>query len=410
MSASPVPAVRVALSVASALVALLAVLAGPADAATGSAGGPLSADVRLRSLMGVPPEGYSLFCMGQPSCTTGGNVDLETKADVSAEFDPDTRTTHGVGRLPFSKAEGTVDMSWACGSKPGRWESQVSVTGTKAGELEVVDVEAAPGANELAVTLDPAGDSGGEFPREVVERNDGGCDVPVQELTQTMGTWYYHFYFARQGALQQFGDVKLDDLSWHDGVYSKTFDRFVTAGVPPYQYPLYERTTIEVEPEYCSGKQNQIVSATSDGESLGIDGMRFYLGQQFTAPRKTRMRFADGSVIDIAKGGSFTVSDCSANATEVTLTKSIGSFWMHFKHLVKGPSKKFDVITKRSAVGVRGTIFEVSYDKAAEKTKVAVSESEVSLEGRNGASGKVMIEPGQVGVQKGKQKPRIVKR
>lgn len=407
MSHNPITRFAVA-----AVVTLGAALPIPALAAAAAPapGSPFAADVRFQSLMGIPPDGYSLVCTGQPSCTTGGNVDLETKADVDAEFDPKTRTTHGVSRLGYSKAEGTVDMSWACGSTPGRYASKIAVTGTKAGELEVVDVKPVAGTNELSVTLDPAGDSGGEFPQDVVDRSDGGCTIPVQELTQSMGMWYYHFYYARQGSLGQFGDVKIDGLTWKDGVYEKTFDRFVMAGVAPYRYPLYERTKVEVEPEYCAGKQNQIKSATSDGESLGIDGMRFYLGQEFTAPRDSRISLADGSTLLMKEGGSFTITDCSTNATAVTLTHSIGSLWVHLKHLVGGPGKKFDVHTKRAVAGARGTIFEVSYDKRKELTKVKVSESEVSLKGQHGAKGKVMIKPGQTGVQKGRRAPRIVKR
>jgi hypothetical protein len=41
---------------------------------------------------------------------------------------------------------------------------------------------------------------------------------------------------------------------------------------------------------------------------------------------------------------------------------------------------------------------------------VAVKEGSVSLKGINGAKGKILIKAGQVGVQKGKGRPRIVKR
>ena len=372
-------------------------------------GAPLSAKVHLQSLMGVPPDGYSLICTSQPGCTTSGNVDLETEATVPVEFDPRTRTVHGAAALPYSTAEGTVEMGWSCGDEPGRYRSVVSVDDTQAGELAVTDIAAPAGTNSLSVTLDPGGEGGFAFPRETVDRSDGGCGTPVQDLTQKMGTWYYHFYLAHKTSTG-LGDVRLDGLKWRDGVYTRTLDHFVNVGTPPYVYPLYERTTVEVTPDYCTSKQNQIASATSDGESLGVDGMRFYAGQQLTFPAKTRVRLADGSVMDFDEGGSVVVSDCSSNETELTLTHSIGSLWVHLKHLVNGPSKKFDVVTKRAVAGARGTIFEVSYDKAKEETKVAVTEHEVSLKGRNGAKGKVMIGEGEVGVQKGKHAPRIIKR
>lgn len=401
------------------ILAAAALLAGAAalPAAAGAApapemsGAPKQAEVRFEALLGIPPGGYSLFCTGFPSCSTRGNIDLATKANVDVAYDPRQGATRGVAPLPFSSAEGDVGMSFTCEGAPDPWVSEIGVVGTKAGELEISEVESVPGTNTMKVALNHGGDSGSEFPQETVARSDGGCDSPVQDLTQKMGTWYYHFYVAHRSDQQQTGnDLEIGGLSWKDGVYTRTFDRFVTVGSGAYSYPTYERTRIEVEPEYCAGKQNRITSATAQGGSLGLDGLRFYPGQVVNVPPNAKFRLGDGSVMQLENGGSFRVDDCETNETKVFLGESVDSLLVHVKKALAGSSKKFDVVTERAVVGVRGTIFEVSYDKAKELTKVAVEESSVSLKGRNGAKGEVIIEAGQIGVQKGTKSPRIVKR
>lgn len=393
------------------LAAIVPAAAGAADPPL-KGGAPLAGEVRLQSLVGLPPEAYSMFCTTQPDCRTSGNIDLETKATVPIEFDPLTLTTHGVDSLPYSKAEGSVQMSWACGSLPGRFVWNMEVTGSRPGKLAVMDVQAVPGSNALSVTLDPGGEGDFDFPEETVDRSDGGCGAAVRHITQQMGTWYFNFHLAARegGSIEKFGDVTFDGLTWKNGVYTRDIDRFLNVGYAPYRYPLYEHTRIEVEPEYCVGRQNRIASATSNGRSLGVDGMRFFPGQQFTAPPKTRIRLADGSEIELEKGGSFFIGACDTSMTRVFLRESVGKFWVHVKHAVSGPSKKFDVVTERAVAGSRGTIFEVSYNKGKQLTKVRVKQSKVSLKGRNGAKGKVLIKKGQVGVQQGRKAPRIVKR
>lgn len=405
-----VPHARAAIGLGAILLLALASAPAPASAEPViSVGGPVKADVRMKSLMGVPPEGYSLFCTSQPGCTTSGNIDLETQADFPVAYDPHTQTTHGSGDLSYSKAEGTVRMSWSCSDQPGQYVSEVTVADDHTGELGVTRIDGDPGANSISVTLDADGESNGAYPRETVKRTDGGCGAPIQKLDQLMGTWYYDFYLTHTGTTQG-GNVKISGLTWKDGVYTKTFDRFVNVGQAPFTYPLYERTTIEVEPEYCKSKQNQIAYATSGGKSLNLDGMRLFAGQQFTAPGDTDILMADGSEIRLKEGGTFSISDCAPNDTELTLSNSIGRLWVHLKHTLAGSDKKFQVKTKRSVAGVRGTIFALSYDKAKELTKVTTIEHQVSLKGRNGAKGSVMIQEGQTGVQQGTSAPRIVKR
>ncbi len=399
----------IALAATLATAAATPALAGAASVYTG--GAPLEAEVRMRSLMGVPPAGYSLTCTGLAACSTQGQLDLETTATVPVAFDRRARKTRGVGELPFSSTEGSVSRAFSCEGEPDPFVSEIAVDGTRAGELEISELNTVPGTNEMAVALNHGGDSGDEFPEEITERSDGGCGTPVQDLTQRMGTWYYHFYFAHRDTQQQIGnDLEIDGLRWDGEAFSRTFDRFVTVGVGSNTYPLYESTRIEVEPDYCAGKQNRIVSATADGRSLGLDGMPFYPGQKISAPPKSKIRLGDGSVIELEDGGAFQIDECDTNETRVFLGEKVGSFWAHVKKAVAGSDKKFEVVTERAVAGVRGTIFEVAYDKAKQQTKVSVEESSVYLKGRNGAKGKVIVKAGQVGVQKGKKAPRIVKR
>lgn len=395
----------------SAAVVATAVTTATASAAElGIGGAPQKAEVRFEGLMGVPPEGYSLFCNGLGNCSNRGVIDLTTEAEVPVAYNQHARATRGVAALHFDSAEGDVSMSFTCAGSPDPYESKIAVTGTKPGELEISRVSGVPDTNTLAVTLNPAGDSGSEFPQEIVDRSDGGCGSPVQKLRQTMGTWYHQFWAAHQADQREGGNVELKGLTFRDGVFSRTYERFVTIGAGAYAYPTYERTRIEVEPEYCKGKENRILSATANGQSLGVDNMQFFAGQKITAPPRSKIRLGDGSVIELEKGGSFEIHDCAPHETGLFLGQSLGSLWVHVKRAIGGPPRKFDVTTKRAVAGVRGTIFEVRYDKAKELTRVAVEESSVSLKGRNGAKGKVIVKAGQVGVQKGTKRPKIVRR
>jgi hypothetical protein len=410
MSRTPAFIARVALA-AAALVAIA--LPAGASAATQSSptGAPLEAQVRMTSLMGVPPEGYSLTCTGLAACTTSGNIDLETTAEVDAVFSKRSGRTSGEGPLPFSSTEGTVQRSYVCEGEDDPFVSRIGVDGTSPGKLEVAEVKSQPGTNALAVAINHGGVSGNSFPQEIVERSDGGCGTPVQDLTQTMGTWYYHFYLAHQPEQQPTSnDLEIRDLTWKNGVFTKTYERAINVGFGSNRYPLYERTTIEVEPEYCQGKEHRITSATAKGESLGLAGMQFYPGQIIDVPAGAKMRLGDGSKIEVDKATSFQIQECETSSTAIFLREDVGRLWIHVKKALAGSDRKFEVVTERAVAGVRGTIFAVRYDESKELTKVAVEESSVYLKGRNGAKGKIVIKQGQTGVQKGKKAPKLIKR
>lgn len=404
------PLLGVVLALAALPTALGLVLIGGGTAWAGDpTGAPRSADVHFQALVGIPPQSYGMVCTTQPDCHETGNIDLATEADVGVALDPRTGTVHGAASLSYTKAEGSVGMNWACEGEPGRWVSEQHPTGTTSGELEVVDLQSDPRTNSLSVVIDPAGRSGTDFPLEDVRRTDGGCGSDDQVIKQQQGLWYYNFHLAHQAEWQDGGNARITGLTWKDGVYSRTFERFVTVGFPPFTHLVYESTTIQVVPEYCAGDQNQIRTAAADGTSLGLDGMHFFPGQRITVPSETRIDLADGSTIKLEKGGSFTVDSCETNETVLRVNGTVKSLWVHFKKIVAGSNRKFDVKTERAVAGVRGTIFKLSYDKATKLTKVLVTEHQVSLK-RLGARRGVMIQEGQVGVQKGSKAPRIVRR
>jgi hypothetical protein len=394
----------------SALLAAALLAIPSAAAAEDLDGAPREATVRFASLMGIPPAGYSLVCPpGVVGCTTSGAIDLATEAEVPVRYAHTIGATYGLAPLTYAQASGSASMRFGCAGRPDPYLSQLQVHGTSAGELEIASVKAMPGANTLAVALNHGGDTGEELPRETYRRSDGGCGAPTNPTSPTMSTWYYNFYMAHRDAQQpRTNDLELQGLAYNNGAFTKDYDRIVNVSNGGTTYPLYEHTTIEVEPEFCDGSQNRISSATGDGRSLGLDGSSFYPGQVITGPTKTRIRLADASVIELERGGRFAVEKCQEDETRIDLTSSIGRFWTHVKKAVGGGSKKFEVTTPRVVAGVRGTIFAISYDRRKALTKLWVKEGTVSFKGRNGARGKVLVHAGRAAVQQGKRSPRLV--
>lgn len=375
-------------------------------------GAPKEATVKFESLMGVPPDGYSLVCVpGLQGCTTSGVIDLTTKTEVPVTYSKNLGATYGIAPLPYAQTTGNVMMSFTCEGAADPFVSQLNPTSTTAGELEIASVKAVPGSNTLAVALNPAGDSGEEYPHETYDRSDGGCGTPTREINPLMGTWYFNFYSAHRETQQPTtNDLELQGLYYNNGAYTKSYERFVNVSNGYNTYPLFERTRIEVEPEFCAGPQNRVSSATANGKSIGLDGARFYAGQVVSGPPKTRIRLGDTSVIEMEKGGSFAIDKCEADSTAVGITESIGKFWTHVKKALGGGSKKFEVRTARAVAGVRGTKFAISYNEKKQLTKLWVYEHTVSFRGRNGAKGKILVHAGQVAIQKGKKAPKLIKR
>jgi FecR protein len=390
-----------------------ALLAIPSSAIAGEPdGAPKEATVKFESLMGIPPDGYSLVCPpGIPSCKTSGNVDLTTATEVPVRYAKNIGATYGLAPLPYSQTSGTASMGFTCEGQPDPFLSQLSVSGTTAGELEIASVRAVPGTNLLAVALNHGGDSGNELPLETYSRSDGGCGAPTNRTSPTMGMWYYNFYQAHREAQQPLtNDLELQGLAYNNGAFTKDYERIVNVSNGGTTYPLFEHTRIAVEPEFCEGAQNRISSATGNGRSLGLDGSSFYPGQLITGPAKTKISLGDGTKIEMEKGGSFDIEKCQEDETSVGITGSIGRFWTHVKKALAGSNDKFNVKTKRAVAGVRGTIFAISYNQKKELTKLWVKEGTVSFKGRNGAHGKLLVHAGQIAIQKGKGSPKFVKR
>src|SRR5690348_8288264 len=139
-----------------------ALLAVPAAAnAADPDGAPKKGTVKFESLMGVPPDGYSLVCTpGLGNCTTSGVIDLTTKTEVPVTYAKNLGATYGIAPLPYSQASGNVKMSFTCEGAADPFVSQLTPTSTIPGELEIASIKAVPGTNTLAVALNSAGDSG----------------------------------------------------------------------------------------------------------------------------------------------------------------------------------------------------------------------------------------------------------
>lgn len=399
-----------ALTTTAVAVALLAIPS--AAVAADPDGAPKEATVKFESLMGVPADGYSLVCpAGLSGCTTSGAIDLTTKTEVPVRYSKNLGATYGLAPLPYAQTSGSASMSFTCEGKPDPFVSKLSPSGTTAGELEVASVKAVPGTNTLAIALNTGGDTGNEFPQETYHRSDGGCGAPTNETSPVMGTWYYNFYEAHRQAQQELtNDLELKGLAYNNGAFTKDYERIVNVSNGGTTYPLFEHTVIEVEPEFCDGPQNRISKATANGQSLGLDGSSFYPGQVITGGPKTLIRLADASGIEMEKGGSFEIEKCQEDETSVGITESIGRFWTHVKKAIGGSNKKFEVRTPRTVAGVRGTIFAISYNQKKQLTKLWVKEGTVSFKGRNGAHGKLLVQAGQIAIQKGKASPKLVKR
>ena len=323
-------------------------------------GAPLKAEVRCSSLLGLPPEAYSPVCLpSMENCTTSGNIDLATAATVEANRRGAVGPTRGVAPLGYTSATGEVQRTFTCsGIEPGTFISRIGAT---------------PGANTLDVALYHGGESGDEFPLENVFTSAGGWQSPVDQRDIQMGQWYAYFYRAHRIG----NDLELEGLAFENGAFARTYDRFVQVGDGVYRYLVFESTRVEVEPEFCRGRQNRIVSATADGQPLGLAGSSFHDGQVITAPAKSKIRLGDESFIEMEKGATYQVLGCQEDFTEVHFGESVKRFIAKVKQAAAGSEEKFNITTERACVCVRGTEFQVDYDK--ELTRVEVTDGTVLL-------------------------------
>lgn len=132
-------------------------------------------------------------------------------------------------------------------------------------------------------------------------------------------------------------------------------------------------------------------------------------GGTVTAKKATTIHLIDGSSISMEKGAVLKL-DPKWDVCDDSFTLGLGKIWAKVKKAVAGGDAKFQVATDRAVIGVRGTEFWMSYNRAKQLTKVGVKEGVVELRGRNGAKGRILVKAGQVGMQQGKKRPRLVKR
>lgn len=385
---------------------------GVSMAAEPLTGAPKSAEVKLDSHLEIPPMAYALDCTGLSSCTSEGTMQLAVTSTVAAAYNPAAEATRGAARMPYTLVEGSVRRSLDCGSA-GEYVSSAEPTGSREGRLAVTGITSVPETNDIAVELNPGGETGTQYPGEVTRRFDGGCGAPPHHDTRQEAQWYYNFFWAHEGTSPSSGsELVFDDLSWDAaaGAFVQDFDRWVDVLFGFSTYPVYERTRLEVRPEFCEGSINEILGSEAAGKSLGLEGMRFYEGQIVTLPKDARVELEDGSLLDMKKGGSFRVNACDATETVLGVPKGVKKMYFKILKLLSGTERKFEVRTDRAVAGVRGTKFGLSYDKRKRLTKVWVDEGAVSLKAINGAKGKILIKPGQIGVQQGKKKPKLIRR
>jgi hypothetical protein len=391
-----------------------AIAAPPAPEPTGA---PLEARVELEATQReVPPEAAGFSCRSVPNCSTYGQITLFGTGDVTVTNDPDTGLTGGSGQLEEYVSSGignTLGRYVECRESPGNpFRSEGTFFDGTWGELFVKDVRGVPGSNALSVTLNPAGEDGESYPQENANYSEGGCGVARVSDTRYSTLWYGHFHYGHQDEWQEDGSLKFDGLNWDSArqAFVKTYQRPVTIGLGVLPYTVQEDTRIEVRPNYCMGPVSHVSSATAAGQSLGLDGMRFYPGQVITAPPNSKLSFADGSVIELDQGGSFRVDKCLEKKTEFSITRTVRKAYIEVLKALSGSEAKYNVKTQRAVAGVRGTGYEITYIEHKQLTKVAVDHGVVSLKGINGAKGEILIRKGQVGVQRGKQSPELVKR
>ena len=392
-------------------------LALPAAAAAGAppgdpSGAPKEAVVELDVVQtDVPAAAFGLSCFTFPDCKTSGDAGFHAQAVVAAEYEEAENASGGTAPLEYVTTDGYVSRSITCRISTPAYSGRDVVEGVS-GELAVSDLRAGTAANTLAVTLEPGGESGNQLPKELVDASEGGCGVPEERHRVPMTVWNANFTGAHQDEWQQDGGFRIEGLTWdfHHAAFTKKYTRPVSVGFGPLAYTYRAYTDVQVRPKFCEGPLNRIASATAKGQSLGIDGMRTYPGQVVSAPPGSKLSFGDGAVMELDKGGSFEVDKCAEGKTEFSVTRTLEKAWIEVKKALSGSDAKFNVRTDRAVAGVRGTKYQLSYNEPKQLTRVSVKEGVVSLKGINGAKGEVLIKAGQVGVQKGRHKPKLIKR
>jgi hypothetical protein len=134
-------------------------------------------------------------------------------------------------------------------------------------------------------------------------------------------------------------------------------------------------------------------------------------GDLWKADRKTTFVLPGGRVgATVEKGALVEFSGPDLCSSYIRLVA--GKILVKIVRAIEGPKGhlKFEVGTDRAVTGARGTTFWISHNRAQQLTRVGVTDGVVELRGRNGAKGKILIRKGQLGEQRGKSRPRLVRR
>lgn len=158
----------------------------------------------------------------------------------------------------------------------------------------------------------------------------------------------------------------------------------------------------------------------ADRRSLGLGGPDAYGvigGKPITAPSGTRVQIEmpDGTTLRLNGGARMQLVDSSCRGSapkEEGIAFKIrllaGKIWS--KVAPDGGRSDYEVRTERAINGVRGTVFEVSYDPRRKLTRTRVIEGKVRLARVRRPQRAILLKAGQTGVQKGDAAPRRARR
>jgi hypothetical protein len=167
-------------------------------------------------------------------------------------------------------------------------------------------------------------------------------------------------------------------------------------------------------PDYCGGRvcegpRNHVSSVkTPSGADYGLANTQLRLGQKITAREPMELTMGDGSVIRLDKDSVVKYDQCDNEDNPGVFRILGGRVWTAIKKAVGGGPFQFE--TERAVIGVRGTTFQISYDRAKKRTTVQVFKGSVEMWRRSTPKRKLVVKAGQSAVQQGSGQPRLTKR
>lgn len=155
---------------------------------------------------------------------------------------------------------------------------------------------------------------------------------------------------------------------------------------------------------------NGDVGIESGGESASLTG-----GEALTAgdtivtgaDGRAEARLPDGSVIRLGRSGRLAIrgDECRPRGSRFSLKLFLGKVWSNVIDVV-APRPPFEVETTNAVIGVRGTVFEVSYDPGRRRTLAHAIQHTIFVR----AAGRTLNVPqGRCAEAVGRTAPRLVR-